>query len=98
MPAPTTAPADVTTSTIKPVTTRSVVTADDGHELVIWKREPSGESEGEIVLLHGITWSARPNFDLQVPGQNVSLMDTLAERGHQAEFADALQSFIERNT
>jgi pimeloyl-ACP methyl ester carboxylesterase len=88
VPAPTTAPADVTTSTIKPVTSRSVVTADDGHELVVWKREPSGESKGEIVLLHGITWSARPNFDLQVPGQNVSLMDTLAERGYTVYAVD----------
>lgn len=88
VPAPTTAAADVTTSTIKPVTARSVVTADDGHELVVWEREPVGESKGEIVLLHGITWSARPNFDLQVPGQHVSLMDTLADRGYTVYAVD----------
>ncbi len=88
VPPPTTVPADVTTSTITPVTSRSVVTADDGHELVVWEREPVGESKGEIVLLHGITWSARPNFDLQVPGQHVSLMDTLAERGYTVYAVD----------
>ncbi|MFY0540680.1 alpha/beta fold hydrolase [Nannocystis pusilla] len=36
---------------------------------------------GAIVLVHGRTWSALPDFDLQVPGARVSLMDNLAAEG-----------------
>ena len=41
-----------------------------------------------MVLLHGRTWSARPNFDLQVPGENLSLMDGLVEAGYAAFAVD----------
>ncbi|MCH9681965.1 MAG: lysophospholipase [Deltaproteobacteria bacterium] len=34
-----------------------------------------------MVLLHGRTWSARPDFDLQVPGESRSLMDALVAEG-----------------
>jgi pimeloyl-ACP methyl ester carboxylesterase len=37
-----------------------------------------------MILLHGRTWSARPNFDLQVPGEDLSLMDGLVEAGYAA--------------
>lgn len=62
--------------------TRSEVVASDGHRLVLWSRMPAGTPRGEIVLLHGRTWSALPNFDLQVSGQRVSLMEALAQRGY----------------
>ncbi|MES2178642.1 MAG: alpha/beta fold hydrolase [Gemmatimonadota bacterium] len=61
---------------------RLTVTADDGHSLVVWERHPAGAPRGEIILLHGRTWSARPNFDLRVPGKNVSLIDALVARGY----------------
>ena len=37
-----------------------------------------------MLLLHGRTWSALPNFDLQVPGEDLSLMDGLVEAGYAA--------------
>ena len=55
----------------------------DGHPIALWEKSPS-EARGAIVLLHGRTWSARPNFDLQVPGENLSLMDGLVEAGYAA--------------
>ena len=55
----------------------------DGHPIALWEKSPS-EARGAIVLLHGRTWSARPNFDLQVPGEDLSLMDGLVEAGYAA--------------
>ena len=61
---------------------RNDVTASDGHHLTLWSKAPATAPRGEIVLLHGRTWSARPNFDLRVRGQRVSLMDALVARGY----------------
>lgn len=61
---------------------RTVVRADDGHGLVLWSRRPAGHVRGSLLLLHGRTWSALPNFDLQVPGQHVSLMEAMVARGY----------------
>ena len=55
----------------------------DGHPIALWEKSPS-EARGAIVLLHGRTWSARANFDLQVPGEDLSLMDGLVEAGYAA--------------
>ena len=55
----------------------------DGHPIALWEKSPP-EARGAIVLLHGRTWSARPNFDLQVPGEDLSLMDGLVEAGYAA--------------
>lgn len=64
------------------ILTRNDVSASDGHHLVLWSKSPAGAARGEIVLLHGRTWSARPNFDLHVAGQRVSVMDALVARGY----------------
>jgi pimeloyl-ACP methyl ester carboxylesterase len=61
---------------------RQEVIADDGHRLALWEARPTGSPKGEIVLLHGRTWGALPNFDLHVPGQQVSVMETLAGLGY----------------
>jgi pimeloyl-ACP methyl ester carboxylesterase len=53
----------------------------DGHELALWSRELP-EAKGAILLLHGRTWSALPNFDLQVPGQQRSVMAALNAAGY----------------
>jgi alpha-beta hydrolase superfamily lysophospholipase len=67
---------------------RHVVTADDGHPLTVWeKKGPSPRRT--IVLLHGRTWSTIPDFDLQVPGHPVSLMDALVEHGFDVYAFDA---------
>ena len=61
--------------------TRREVRADDGHPLSVWVKRPAAP-KGAILLLHGRTWSSRPNFDLQVRGAHVSLMDALVARGY----------------
>ncbi len=56
----------------------------DGHPMSVWSKRPPTEVAGSILLLHGRTWSARPNFDLRVPDSqtNASLMDALVARGY----------------
>ncbi len=66
---------------------RYEVAADDAHTLVVWARVPA-EPRGAIVLLHGRTWSARPDFDLQVPGEGPSTMEALAAAGLAAYALD----------
>jgi pimeloyl-ACP methyl ester carboxylesterase len=56
------------------------VEADDGHPLVVWEKAPS-EADGVVLLVHGRTWSTVPDFDLQVPGEELSLMDGLSALG-----------------
>lgn len=55
----------------------------DGHPIALWEKSPP-EARGAMLLLHGRTWSALPNFDLQVPGEDLSLMDGLVEAGYAA--------------
>src|SRR5690242_10861192 len=59
------------------------VPADDGLALALWGREVA-KPKGVIVLLHGRTWSALPDFDLQVPGDQRSVMQSLNARGYSA--------------
>ncbi len=60
--------------------TRHTVTADDGHPIAVWEKSPAAP-QGVILLVHGRTWSGLPDFDLQVPGEDLSLMDGLIEEG-----------------
>jgi alpha-beta hydrolase superfamily lysophospholipase len=60
----------------------------DGHPLAVW--EKTAESPKAVVLLlHGRTWSSVPDFDLQVDGEELSLMDGLVERGYAVYALDA---------
>jgi len=59
---------------------RHTVTSD-GHPLAVWEKRPTAPGAA-ILLLHGRTWSALPDFDLQAPGENLSLMDALVARGY----------------
>ncbi len=61
---------------------RQDLVADDGHHLALWTALPTGRAKGEILLLHGRTWSSLPNFDLHVTGQHVSVMEALATMGY----------------
>ena len=54
--------------------------ADDGHPLARWAKAPP-EPVGVVLRVHGRTWSAVPDFDLQVEGKSRSLMDALVARG-----------------
>lgn len=52
----------------------------DGHPLAVWEKSAPGDAS-PILLVHGRTWSALPDFDLQVEGEALSLMDGLVEKG-----------------
>jgi pimeloyl-ACP methyl ester carboxylesterase len=64
-----------------PLLERREVRADD-HPLTVWSKRPATPARGAILLVHGRTWSSRPNFDLKVPGVRVSLMDALVAKGY----------------
>ena len=65
---------------------RHTVTVD-GHPLAVWEKSPS-QARGTIVLLHGRTWSSLPDFDLQVEGEDLSLMDGLVAEGFRTFAVD----------
>ena len=73
-----------------PATARLTVAADDGLPLALWARAPA-HPRGTVLLVHGRTWSARPNFDLQVPGEPAdsrSVLAALARAGYAAYAVD----------
>jgi pimeloyl-ACP methyl ester carboxylesterase len=55
----------------------------EGHPLALWGREVPAP-KGVVLLVHGRTWSALPDFDLQVPGEHRSVMQALNQRGYSA--------------
>jgi alpha-beta hydrolase superfamily lysophospholipase len=65
---------------------RFTVTAD-GHPLAVWGRVPANPRKS-VLLVHGRTWSSRPDFDLQVPGLKRSVMQSFADRGIAAYAVD----------
>ena len=65
----------------------------DGHPVALWEKSAPAASEA-ILLVHGRTWSALPDFDLQVEGEDLSLMDGLVEAGY-AVFAVDLRGYGE---
>jgi pimeloyl-ACP methyl ester carboxylesterase len=66
---------------------RLTVTADDGFQLTLWRKAPA-QPRRAILLIHGRTWSGRPDFDLQVPGESRSFMDALVAQGYAAYALD----------
>jgi pimeloyl-ACP methyl ester carboxylesterase len=65
---------------------RFTVRADE-HPLAVWARLPASP-RAAVVLVHGRTWSSLPDFDLQVPGLQRSVMVSLAGRGIAAYAVD----------
>ncbi len=65
----------------------------DGHPIALWEKSAVGAAEA-ILLVHGKTWSALPDFDLQVEGEELSLMDGLVTEGY-AVFAVDLRGYGE---
>ena len=59
----------------------------DGHPIALWEKRAEGAREA-VLLVHGRTWSALPDFDLQVPGEDLSLMDGLVEAGYAVYAVD----------
>jgi pimeloyl-ACP methyl ester carboxylesterase len=66
---------------------RLVVTASDGFKLTLWRKAPP-QPRRAVLLIHGRTWSGRPDFDLQVPGEARSFMDALVGQGYAAYALD----------
>ena len=66
---------------------RLTVTAEDGFQLTMWRKAPA-QPRRAVLLIHGRTWSGRPDFDLQVPGEQRSFMDALVSQGYAAYALD----------
>lgn len=49
-----------------------------GHPIAVWEKSPDSP-RAIMLLVHGRTWSALPDFDLQVEDEELSLMDGLVE-------------------
>ncbi len=67
-----------------------IVTVDD-HPISVWSRAPANP-KFSILLVHGRTWSALPDFDLQVPKHNRSVMQALVKLGY-ATYAIDLRGY-----
>ena len=61
--------------------------SSDGHPMAVWARRPAAP-KGVVLLVHGRTWSSRPDFDLQVPGLQRSVMMSLVAQGFAAYAVD----------
>jgi len=59
----------------------------DGHPIALWAKRADDAREA-ILLVHGRTWSALPDFDLQVDGEELSLMDGLVREGYAVYAVD----------
>lgn len=59
----------------------------DGHPMAVWARRPA-QPKGAVLLVHGRTWSSRPDFDLQVPGMQRSVMTSFSALGFAAYAVD----------
>lgn len=57
------------------------------HDLALYEKRPA-QPKGAVLLIHGRTFSALPNFDLQVEGEKRSVMDALVEKGYSAYALD----------
>lgn len=60
----------------------------DGHTIVLWEKSVAN-SKGVILLHHGRTWSSLPDFDLQVVGEDLSLMHGFNQQGYSVWAMDA---------
>ncbi len=70
--------------------TKNIVDSN-GHPMVLWHKQPEAglDKSKQILLLHGRTWSSLPDFDLQVEGEELSVMDNLSGLGFSVWALDA---------
>lgn len=66
---------------IEPIALIKHAVQADGHPMALWEKSTPNATEA-ILLVHGRTWSALPDFDLQVEGEELSLMDGLTDAGY----------------
>ena len=59
----------------------------DGHPMAVWEKK-ADNAKGLILFVHGRTWSSVPDFDLQVEGEDLSLMDGMLAQGYSTYAVD----------
>jgi pimeloyl-ACP methyl ester carboxylesterase len=59
----------------------------DGIPMAVWARR-AATPNAAVLFVHGRTWSARPDFDLQVPGLQRSVLAAFAAQGFAAYAVD----------
>ena len=59
----------------------------DGHPMAVWEKSVENP-KGIILFVHGRTWSAVPDFDLQVEDEDLSLMDGMVTEGYSTYAID----------
>jgi alpha-beta hydrolase superfamily lysophospholipase len=62
-----------------------------GHPMAVWEKK-ADSAKGIILFVHGRTWSGVPDFDLQVAGEDLSLMDGMVAQGY-ATYAIDLRGY-----
>ncbi|MFT5756193.1 MAG: pimeloyl-ACP methyl ester carboxylesterase [Alteromonadaceae bacterium] len=67
------------------------IVLSEGHTMTVWHKQnvQNKAEKGVILLLHGRTWSALPDFDLQLAGEQLSVMDHLVDLGFDVWALDA---------
>jgi alpha-beta hydrolase superfamily lysophospholipase len=75
-----------TTTNVKNTLLKHTVLSN-GHPMVVWEKK-ADNAKGIILFVHGRTWSAVPDFDLQVEGEDLSLMDGMIEQGYSTYAID----------
>jgi hypothetical protein len=53
----------------------------DGHPMALWEKSVA-QPKGHILFHHGRTWRFIPDFDLQVIGEDLFLMDGFNDMGY----------------
>ncbi|NER14961.1 alpha/beta fold hydrolase [Leptobacterium flavescens] len=69
------------------VTLQKHTVMSEGHPMAVWEKKAS-DAKGVILFVHGRTWSGVPDFDLQVEGEELSLMDGMIEQGYSTYAVD----------
>ncbi|MEL6561700.1 MAG: alpha/beta fold hydrolase [Bacteroidota bacterium] len=59
----------------------------ESHPIALWEKKVTNP-KGIILFVHGRTWSSIPDFDLQVEGEDLSLMDGVNAQGYTAYAVD----------
>ena len=63
------------------------IVLSNGHPMAVWAKKVENP-KGHILFVHGRTWSGVPDFDLQVEGEELSLMDGLVEQEYSTYAID----------
>ncbi|MFK8011464.1 MAG: alpha/beta hydrolase [Marinicellaceae bacterium] len=75
----------ISSASASPLIQHTVIS--DGHPMAVWQKKPIN-AKGVILFVHGRTWSGVPDFDLQVEGEDLSLMDGMVEQGYSTYAID----------